>query len=107
MLAVPEWTQTVLPQVGIPGVESEPVVALTTIQVSGENREGLLSDVTQLLAAEHLSLIGATGRVSNSTGQAIITVEVELQDWQQMLQIINLILLLNGVTDVCRLVPTE
>ena len=107
VLAAPEWTQTVLPQVGIPGVESEPVVAVTTIQVSGKNREGLLSDVTQLLAAEHLSLIGAAGRVSNSTGQAIITVEVELQDWQQMLQIINLILLLNGVTDVCRLVPTE
>jgi (p)ppGpp synthase/HD superfamily hydrolase len=71
--------------------------------VSGENREGLLNDITQLLAAEHLSLQGASGRVSNSTGQAIITVEAELSDWQQMLQIINLIMLLSGVTDVCRL----
>ncbi len=107
VLGKPEWTRAVLPQVGIPGVESEPIVAATVIQVSADNRERLLSDITQLLAAEHLSLIGAAGRVSNSTSQAIITVEVELQDWQQMLRIINLISLLNGVTDVCRVVPTE
>ena len=107
VLGKPEWTRAVLPQVGIPGVESEPIVAATVIQVSADNRERLLSDITQLLAAEHLSLIGAAGRVSNSTSQAIITVEVELQDWQQMLRIINLISLLNSVTDVCRVVPTE
>lgn len=103
VLATPKWAQAILPQPALPGIESKPLVTATTIQVSGENREGLLNDITQLLAAEHLSLQGASGRVSNSTGQAIITVEVELSDWQQMLQIINLIMLLSGVTDVCRL----
>ena len=51
--------------------------------------------------------MGASGRVSNSTGQAIITVEAELDDWQQMLHIVSLIMLLKGVIDVHRLVPSS
>jgi (p)ppGpp synthase/HD superfamily hydrolase len=82
-------------------------VATTTLQVVAANRQGLLNDITQLLAAWQVSLMGASGRVSNSTEHAIITFEAELPDGQQLLQVMSLIMLLKGVEDVTRLLANE
>lgn len=105
VLRHPEWSQLMRPQPGLPGIESAVANSTTIIQVTADNRDGLLSDITQLLAAQQLSLMGAAGRVSNTTGQAIISVEAEFNDWLQMLQIISLVMMLKGVTDVRRVLP--
>jgi (p)ppGpp synthase/HD superfamily hydrolase len=77
--------------------------SVATLQVVAVNRAGLLNDITQLLAAWKVSLMGAAGRVSNSSEQAIITLEAELDDGRQLLQIMSLIMLLKGVEDVIHL----
>ena len=94
-------------QPGLPGINTPESVATTTLQVVAANRQGLLNDITQLLAAWQVSLMGASGRVSNSSEHAIITLEAELPDGQQLLQVMSLIMLLNGVEDVTRLLANE
>lgn len=94
-------------QPGLPGISTPESVATTTLQVVAANRQGLLNDITQLLAAWQVSLMGASGRVSNSSEHAIITLEAELPDGQQLLQVMSLIMLLKGVEDVTRLLANE
>ena len=94
-------------QPGLPGINTPESVATTTLQVVAANRQGLLNDITQLLAAWQVSLMGASGRVSNSSEHAIITLEAELPDGQQLLQVMSLIMLLKGVEDVTRLLANE
>lgn len=94
-------------QPGLPGISTPESVATTTLQVVAANRQGLLNDITQLFAAWQVSLMGASGRVSNSSEHAIITLEAELPDGQQLLQVMSLIMLLKGVEDVTRLLANE
>ncbi|HCY04685.1 MAG TPA: GTP diphosphokinase [Gammaproteobacteria bacterium] len=94
-------------QPGLPGINTPESVATTTLQVVAANRQGLLNDITQLFAAWQVSLMGASGRVSNSSEHAIITLEAELPDGQQLLQVMSLIMLLKGVEDVTRLLANE
>ena len=96
-------SSTVVPQPGLPGIETPESTRAATLQVVAANRAGLLNDITQLLAAWKVSLMGASARVSNSSGQAIITLEAELHDNRQLLQVMSLIMLLKDVEDVTRL----
>jgi (p)ppGpp synthase/HD superfamily hydrolase len=98
-----ESSITVAPQRGLPGMDTPELPSVATLQVVAVNRAGLLNDITQLLAAWKVSLMGASGRVSNSSEQAIITLEAELDGGRQLLQIMSLIVLLKGVEDVIRL----
>lgn len=94
---------SVVPQPGLPGIETPEFSGAATLQVVAMNRAGLLNDITQLLAAWKVSLMGASAKVSNSSGQAIISLEAELQDNRQLLQVMSLIMLLKDVEDVTRL----
>ena len=98
-----ESSITKAPQPGLPGMDTPELPSVATLQVVAVNRAGLLNDITQLLAAWKVSLMGAAGRVSNSSEQAIITLEAELDDGRQLLQIMSLIMLLKGVEDVIHL----
>ena len=72
------------------------------LSVSAENRHGLLSDITQLVAAMDLQILAASGEVMESITDAQISLEVELQDWRQYFQLISRIDYLNGVQSVVR-----
>ena len=103
ILASQESQSATAAQAGLPGIDTPEAVTTTILQVVAANRQGLLNDITQLLAAWQVSLMGAFGRVSNSSEHAIITLEAELPDAQQLLQVMSLIMLLKGVEDVTRL----
>lgn len=107
VLASQEPLTAVASQANLPGIDTHESVAATVLQVVADNREGLLSDITQLLAASRVSLMGASGRVSNSSEHAIITLEAELHDGRQLLEVISLITLLKGVADVTRVSAPE
>ena len=107
VLASQEPPTAVASQANLPGIDTHESVAATVLQVVADNREGLLSDITQLLAASRVSLMGASGRVSNSSEHAIITLEAELHDGRQLLEVISLITLLKGVADVTRVSAPE
>ena len=107
VLASQEPPTAVASQANLPGIDTHESVAATVLQVVADNREGLLSDITQLLAASRVSLMGASGRVSNSSEHAIITLEAELHDGRQLLEVISLITLLTGVEDVTRVSAPE
>jgi GTP pyrophosphokinase len=72
------------------------------ISVTAANRHGLLSDITQLVAAMDLQILAASGEVMESITDAQISLEVELQDWRQYFQLISRIDYLNGVQSVVR-----
>ena len=107
VLTSQESQSATLVQPGLPGINTPESAATTTLRVVAVNRQGLLNDITQLLAAWQVSLMGASGRVSNSSEHAIITLEAELPDGKQLLQVISLIMLLKGVEDVTRLLANE
>jgi GTP pyrophosphokinase len=72
------------------------------ISVTAANRHGLLSDITQLVAAMDLQILAASGEVMASVTEARISLEVELQDWRQYFQLISRINFLKGVQSVVR-----
>jgi (p)ppGpp synthase/HD superfamily hydrolase len=72
------------------------------LSVSAENRHGLLSDITQLVAAMDLQILAASGEVMESITDAQISLEVELHGWRQYFQLISRISYLDGVQSVVR-----
>jgi GTP pyrophosphokinase len=86
----------------LPGLPGAGFPESARLRIVGENREGLLHDVTQIIAGMHLPLTATTGRVSNPPTQAIITVDVTLSSWGEGLRLLSYISLLNGVTEVRR-----
>jgi (p)ppGpp synthase/HD superfamily hydrolase len=72
------------------------------LSVSAENRHGLLSDITQLVAAMDLQILAASGEVMESITDAQISLEVEFHGWRQYFQLTSRISYLDGVQSVVR-----
>ena len=83
--------------------QSEPSFpGLATILIEGNNREGLLHDIPEVIKAKHIPMTGTTGRVSHVPTQAIITVDLVLTDRLQCLTLLSWIGLVEGVANVRR-----
>jgi len=72
------------------------------LSVTAENRHGLLSDITQLVASMDLQILAASGEVMELITHAQIALEVELQGWRQYFQLASRIGHLKGVQSVVR-----
>ncbi|MDP6375566.1 MAG: HD domain-containing protein [Pseudomonadales bacterium] len=70
------------------------------LEVGGDNREGLLRDVTSLLSERHLSLLATSGRVDAATGQARLLLEVELPSLSNLLSVIEELREIPGIRQV-------
>ncbi|NOX50173.1 MAG: bifunctional (p)ppGpp synthetase/guanosine-3',5'-bis(diphosphate) 3'-pyrophosphohydrolase [Gammaproteobacteria bacterium] len=70
------------------------------LNITAENRDGLFHDVTRIIGQLEYPLIGTTGRVSNTSGQAIITIDTQLQSWADCLALASHIKLLESVLEV-------
>ena len=90
-------------QLNLPGLPPTQFPMLACFRIVGENRDGLLHDITQVVGDVGLALSGTTGRVSNVSSQAIITVDVTLADWRQTIRFASLIALLDGVLEIRRI----
>lgn len=96
-------SEAVSGQLSLPGMPPTTFPDDARLCITGENREGLLHDVTQIIADMHIPLTGTTGRVSNPATQAIITVDVTLQGWLDALRLLSFLNMLPGVSDVHRM----
>ncbi len=90
-------------QMSLPGIETSEFPQLFRLSVVGDNRDGLLHDITQTIGDMNLSLSGITGRVSHPSGDAIIVVDVDLSDWLQGVKLVSYLGLLEGVKEIRRL----
>jgi len=93
-------TQAAREQLELPGAPSGAAPGPTRLRVTGDNRDGLLFDITQVMRDLQIALSGTTGRVSNTSGQAIITLDTELAGWGASLQLIRHITCIEGVHEV-------
>jgi hypothetical protein len=84
----------------LPGLRVSDKSDILRFKVTGENRDGLLRDMTEVIGELGLSLSGTTGRVSNPSGQAIITFDVSLDGWHETLIFVSHLLLVAGVEQV-------
>lgn len=90
-------------QLSLPGMPAVTFPDNARLRIEGDNREGLLHDVTQIIAGMHVPLTGTTGRVSNPPTRAIITVDVTIACWTEGLRLLSYLNMLNGVTEVRRM----
>ena len=89
-------------QLWLPGMPAVAFPDNARLRIVGENREGFLHDVTQIIAGMHLPLTGTTGRVNTPATEAIITVDVTLASWLEGLQLLSYINMLRGVHEIRR-----
>ena len=94
-------------QLWLPGMPAVAFPDDARLRIVGENREGFLHDVTQIIAGMHIPLTGTTGRVSNPATEAIITVDVTLASWLEGLHLLSYINMLRGVREVRRLTGAQ
>ena len=87
-------------QLNLPGISEHEFPESARFRVVGENRDGLLHDITQVIGGMGIALTGTTGRVSNPGAQAIITVDVTLTCLSQMIQFVSYLGLIEGVTEI-------
>ena len=71
-------------------------------RIAGSDRDGLLNDLTMVVRGMDLALTGTTGRVSIPATQAIITLDVTLEDWRQAIRLVSRLALVDGVQQVER-----
>jgi GTP pyrophosphokinase len=84
----------------LPGIPRESYPHEARFRLSADNRDGLLRDITQVIGDMGIALTGTTGRVSNTSGQAIISVDVSLSSWQQCVEFVSYLGLIEGVTEI-------
>ena len=70
------------------------------LTIEGENRDGLLLDITGSVKLAGLALTETTGRVNAQTSQAIITVSTGVSDWVSAVILVTRINQLKGVLSV-------
>ncbi len=76
---------------------------LFRFRIRGENRQGLLHDLTQQVSDMGLTITETTGRVSNPDGQAIITLDLELHGWAESIKFVSYTVHIEGVLELERL----
>ena len=96
-------SESVREQLSLPGMPPVTFPDEARLRIVGDDREGFLHDVTQIIAGMHIPLTGTTGRVSNPAAEAIITVDVTLTSWLEGLRLLSYVNMLQGVRDVRRL----
>ena len=87
----------------LPGLRQAPDAGTripVCISIEGENRDGLLRDITEIVTSQKLTLTETTGRVSPHTDHAIIRIETRLSDWIDGLRLASHLRLLPGVSTV-------
>jgi len=87
-------------QLNLPGISDHEFPESARFRVVGENRDGLLHDITQVIGGMGIALTGTTGRVSNPGAQAIITVDVTLTSLSQKVEFVSYLGLIEGVTEI-------
>ena len=89
-----------LKQLPLPGVSEDGQRQVTRFKIIATNRDGLLRDLTSLVASLKQTLTASTGRVSNDATQAIITLDVSLDDWSACIKLASFLCQVEGVTQV-------
>jgi GTP pyrophosphokinase len=88
---------------GVNGVAADIFPQRVRISIIALNRNGLLSDVTQLVSDLDLQILSASGELMETSTDANISLELELQSWSQFFQLTGRIDYLNGVRSVTRM----
>ena len=86
----------------LPGMATHEPDTVLALVVEGENRDGLLLDITRMVSEVGLGLSGANGRVSIPDGNAIISLQTNVKDWRQAIQLVTYLEHLDGVISVKR-----
>jgi len=97
------WMQDSISQVALPGIDPLPGPERAVFRVEGNNRDGLLNELTQLVTQLGLGLTSTTGRVSNDAQRAIITLEVDLEDPLLTLKFVSYLQHIRDVDSVVKL----
>ncbi|XOV82082.1 MAG: RelA/SpoT family protein [bacterium] len=84
----------------LPGNPAQIYPLEARFRLTAHNRDGLLHDITQVIGDLEIALTGTTGRVSNASSQAIISVDVTLSSWQQRVEFVSYLGLIEGVTEI-------
>lgn len=71
------------------------------IKVKGVDRQGIISEITQMLAAEKISLNGINARTTKD-GMLNMTIHLPIENKEQLKNVMNKIKNLSGVLDVFR-----
>lgn len=87
-------------QMNLPGFQTTIFPDSSRFRLTAQNRDGLLHDITQVIGDMSIALTGTTGRVSNASSQAIISVDVTLSSWQQSVEFVSYLGLIEGVTEI-------
>ncbi len=87
-------------QLRLPGMRAAEFPVSERMRIVGDNRDGLLHDITQVIGSLGIDLTGTTGRVSEPGAEAIITVDVTLTDWRQAVKFVSFLSLVEGVTEI-------
>jgi (p)ppGpp synthase/HD superfamily hydrolase len=87
-------------QMHLPGFQETDFPHSARFRLTAENRDGLLHDITQVIGDMSIALTGTTGRVSNASSQAIISIDVTLASWQQSVEFVSYLGLIEGVTEI-------
>ncbi len=72
------------------------------LTIVAEDRNGLIRDISAIIASEKLYLSGLTSHVTKSTNEAIIQITVELPTETSIADLRKLIMQVNGVTKIER-----
>ena len=80
--------------------EVAPFPGTHRFELTGENRAGLLHDITQVIGDLCLPLTGTWAQVNHATAQAMITVDVTLVDWPQSVRLVSYLNLIDGVAEL-------
>ena len=86
----------------LPGMESTSMPRTFGFCVIGDNRDGLLLDITRLISDMGLAMTRADGRVSNPDSQAIISIQMQLSSWSQAISLVCFLEHISGVRSVSR-----
>lgn len=78
--------------------QSYPVIIL----IEANDRSGLIRDISNIIAAEHLSLIGLNTRVDKLENQAVISLTIEINSLDPLKKILQKIQQIPGITHVKR-----
>lgn len=87
------------------GREAERDYYTVTIRVEAYDRQGLLRDISILLAEQRINVLNADTHTARQTGAAVMDFTIQVTDTGQLSRVLNLISRLSNVLDAYRLSP--
>ena len=84
----------------LPGIEQSIFPRTLRFKVTGENRDGLLHDITELVGLLGFALSGTTGRVGEQDRTAILTLDIEFSQWLDVIKFVTLTDHIQGVKSI-------